>query len=85
MFNCNVSAPDFLYAGVVFVLINNTFDGSGSFSDSDVSGHLNNARYDVMDWRWILNSGATSIFFKIRPSLSESIMIPEAFILFYEN
>ena len=57
----------------------------GSFKESDESGHLNQPRYDVMDWKWRVNSGATSISFKIRPSLSESIMIPEAFISVFEK
>ena len=39
--------------------------GSGSFNVSDVSGHLNNPKDDVIDWKQILNSRATAISFKI--------------------
>ena len=69
----------FLYLLTIFLI------GSGLFHDSDKSGYLNNPRDDVMDWKWILNSRRTSIFLKIRPSLSESIIFPEVFIPLFKK
>ena len=69
----------FLYLLIIFLI------GSGLFKDSDEWGHFYNPRDDVMDWKWILNSPATSISFKIKLSLSESIMFPEVFIPLFEK
>lgn len=40
--------------------------GSGSLNDSNDSDHLWNIRDDAIDWKWILNSQATSIYFRMR-------------------
>ena len=70
----------FFILGWFLYLLTILLNGSGSFNDSDEPHHLYNPRDDVMDWKCILNSRATSISFNIKPSFSES-MFPEAFIL----
>ena len=72
----------FLMLGWLLYLLTILLIGSGSFNDS---GHLNNPRDDGIDWKWILNSHATSISFEIKPSLLESIMFPEVFIPLFEK
>ena len=41
----------------------------GSINDSVESGYFNSPTYDIIDWKWILNSHITFISFKVRPSL----------------
>ena len=71
--------------GLFLYLLTILLIGSGSFNDSNESGHLDNPRNDVMDSKCLLNFRTTSISFKIRPYLSESIMFPKVLIPFFEK
>ena len=78
----NVFAFDVLYAEVVIIFSNNTFDWVWFCLKNQMShAQLNNPRDDVMDWRWILKS----ISFQKRPSLSKIVMFPEVFIALFKK